>query len=61
MFKLLSGFQRRPQANEFQSQFKEYQGLAMPLEEMPTPSRLVLDDTEITEGFGADSDFFEFP
>lgn len=61
MFKLLFGFQKRPQANGFQSQFKRYQGLAMPLEEMRTPSRVILDDTETTEGFGADSDLFEFP
>ncbi|AFY83838.1 DUF4114 domain-containing protein [Oscillatoria acuminata] len=64
MFNLFFGLQKRPQANGFQSPSKRYQGPAMRLEEMRTPTGLVLDDTETTDysGFVTDSDLdFEFP
>ncbi|MBO0350732.1 DUF4114 domain-containing protein, partial [Phormidium pseudopriestleyi FRX01] len=64
MFKLFFGFQKRPQANGFQPQSKRYQGPAMRLEEMRTPSGILIDDTETPDdtGFGADGDSdFEFP
>ncbi|MCT7964086.1 hypothetical protein NG791_25745, partial [Laspinema sp. D1] len=65
MFKLFFGFQKRPQAKGFQPPSKRYQGPAMRLEEMRTPSGLVLDDTETTEGFVAGDDLdvedFGFP
>ncbi|MCT7957913.1 PA14 domain-containing protein [Laspinema palackyanum] len=67
MFKLFFGFHKRPPANGFQPQSKRYQGPAMRLEEMRTPSGIVLDDTETTDDSGAvaNSDLgfedFEFP
>ncbi|MCT7969178.1 S8 family serine peptidase, partial [Laspinema sp. D1] len=67
MFKLFFGFHKRPQPNGFQPQSKRYQGPAMRLEEMRTPSGIVLDDTETTDDSGSvansDLDFedFEFP
>ncbi len=58
MFNLFSGFKKRSEATGFQTQSKRYQGPAMRLETMRTPSGLVLDDTESTEesGFIEDQD-----
>ena len=49
MFNLFFRSQKRPEADGFQSQSRRYQGPAMRLEEMRTPSGILLDDTETTE------------
>ncbi|MCT7957886.1 DUF4114 domain-containing protein, partial [Laspinema palackyanum] len=49
MFNLLFGSKKRSEATGFQPQSKRYQGPAMRLETMRTPSGIVLDDTESAE------------
>uniref|UniRef100_UPI0020C3413A DUF4114 domain-containing protein n=1 Tax=Oscillatoria sp. HE19RPO TaxID=2954806 RepID=UPI0020C3413A len=55
MFNLFSGFKKRSEATGFKPQSKRYQGPAMRLETMRTPTGIVLDDIESTE----ESEFIE--